>query len=149
MANCPGQGRPSLLTLSGSFRYFAGMIKYFFFGLVVLLFFACGQPPQRNCEDFKTGKFSFTATINGEEKKTTFHRTLELEVDEYEGKVDSSSIRWINDCEYVLKNLNPKNKAEEKPIHIKILTTSESSYTFEYNIVGDNKKFKGTAKKVD
>ena len=110
------------------------MIKYFFFGLVVLLFFACGQPPQRNCEDFKTGKFSFTATINGEEKKTTFHRTLELEVDEYEGKVDSSSIRWINDCEYVLKNLNPKNKAEEKPIHIKILTTSESSYTFEYNI---------------
>tara|TARA_B100000949_G_C14286277_1_gene454397 strand:+ start:1856 stop:2269 length:414 start_codon:yes stop_codon:yes gene_type:complete len=137
------------LTLSGSFRYFAGMIKYFFFGLVVLLFFACGQPPQRNCEDFKTGKFSFTATINGEEKKTTFHRTLELEVDEYEGKVDSSSIRWINDCEYVLKNLNPKNKAEEKPIHIKILTTSESSYTFEYNIVGDNKKFKGTAKKVD
>ncbi|WP_127136614.1 DNA topoisomerase IV [Flagellimonas oceanensis] len=125
------------------------MIKYFFFGLVVLLFFACGQPPQRNCEDFKTGKFSFTATINGEEKKTTFHRTLELEVDEYEGKVDSSSIRWINDCEYVLKNLNPKNKAEEKPIHIKILTTSESSYTFEYNIVGDNKKFKGTAKKVD
>ncbi len=137
------------MTLSGSFRYFAGMIKYFFFGLVVLLFFACGQPPQRNCEDFKTGKFSFTATINGEEKKTTFHRTLELEVDEYEGKVDSSSIRWINDCEYVLKNLNPKNKAEEKPIHIKILTTSESSYTFEYNIVGDNKKFKGTAKKVD
>jgi hypothetical protein len=125
------------------------MIKYFFFGLVALLFFACGQPPQRNCEDFKTGKFSFTATINGEEKKTTFHRTLELEVDEYEGKVDSSSIRWINDCEYVLKNLNPKNKAEEKPIHIKILTTSESSYTFEYNIVGDNKKFKGTAEKVD
>ena len=117
--------------------------------LTILLFLACGQPPQRNCEDFKTGNFSFTATVNGEEKKTTFHRTLELEVDEYEGKVDSSSIRWINDCEYILKNLNPKNKAEEKPIHIKILTTTDSSYTFEYNVVGDNRKFKGTAHKID
>lgn len=115
----------------------------------MLLFLACGQPPQRNCNDFKTGKFSFTATINGEEKKTTFNRTTDLEVDEFEGKTDSSSVRWINDCEYVLKNLNPKNKAEEKPIHIKILTTTESSYTFEYSVVGDNRKFKGTAHKID
>lgn len=136
------------MTLSTTFRYFVGMIKYIPSGFLLLLFLACGQPPERNCEDFKTGKFSFTATINGEEKKTTFYRTLEIEVDEFEGKKDSSSIRWINDCEYVLKNLNPKNKAEEKPIHIKILTTKESSYTFEYNIVGDNKKFKGTAHKI-
>ncbi|WP_293295270.1 DNA topoisomerase IV [Allomuricauda sp.] len=116
---------------------------------VVLLCFSCGQPPERNCEDFKTGTFSFKATINGEEKETIFRRTMDLEVDEFEGKTDSSSVRWINDCEYVLKNLNPKSKAEEKPIHIKILTTSGSSYTFEYNIVGESKKFKGTAHKID
>ncbi|AEM72098.1 hypothetical protein Murru_3077 [Allomuricauda ruestringensis DSM 13258] len=125
------------------------MTKHLLFGSIILLFLACGQPPQRNCNDFKTGKFSFTATINGEEKKTIFNRTTDLEVDEFEGKTDSSSVRWINDCEYVLKNLNPKNKAEEKPIHIKILTTTESSYTFEYNVVGDNRKFKGTAHKID
>ena len=116
---------------------------------VVLLCFSCGQPPERNCEDFKTGTFSFKATINGEEKETIFRRTMDLEVDEFEGKTDSSSVRWINDCEYVLKNLNPKSKAEEKPIHIKILTTSGSSYTFEYNIVVESKKFKGTAHKID
>ena len=137
------------MTLSSSFRYFVNMTKYLFSAFILLIFLACGQPPERNCNDFKTGNFTFTATVNGEEKKTTFSRTLDLEVDEYEGKVDSSSIRWINDCEYVLKNLNPKNKAEEKPIHIKILTTTESSYTFEYNVVGDNRKFKGTAHKTD
>lgn len=137
------------MTLSLTFRYFVYMTKHLFSAVISLIFVACGQPPQRNCKDFKTGNFTFTATVNGEEKKTTFSRTLELEVDEYEGKVDSSSIRWINDCEYVLKNLNPKNKAEEKPIHIKILTTTESSYTFEYNVVGDNRKFKGTAHKID
>lgn len=137
------------MTLCPTFRYFVGMIKYFFLGFIPLLFLACGQPPQRDCKEFKTGEFTFTATIDGEEKVTTFKRTLDLEVDEFEGKKDSSSVRWINDCEYVLKNLNPKNKAEEKPIHIKILTTTESSYTFEYNIVGDNRKFKGTAHKID
>jgi len=124
------------------------MIKYLLFGVFVVLFGACKQPPQRNCSDFKTGKFSFTATIDGEEKKTVFYRTLDMEVDEFEGKKDSSSIRWINDCEYVLKNLNPKNMAEEKSIHIKILTTTDSSYTFEYNAIGDKRKFKGTAYKI-
>ena len=124
------------------------MIKQLSYGLVFLLVFACKQPPQRNCNDFKTGEFSFTTTINGEEKTTFFTRTLKMEVDEFEGKKDSSSIRWINDCEYVLKNLHPKNMEEEKSIHIKILTTTDSSYTFEYNAIGDKRKFKGTAYKV-
>lgn len=124
------------------------MAKQLFFGLLLVFFLACGPAPKRNCNDFKTGTFTFTAVIDGEEKKTTFHRTLDIEVDEFEGKKDSSSIRWINDCEYVLKNLNPKNKAEEKPIHIKILSTTDSSYTFEYGVVGDTRKFKGTAHRI-
>jgi len=135
--------------VSRSFRYFVLMIRRLFSSLVIVFMFACGQPPERNCKDFKTGSFSFKANINGEEKETVFRRTEKMEIDEFEGKVDSSSIRWINDCEYILKNLNPKNKAEERPIHIKILTTSGSSYTFEYNIVGENKKFKGTAEKIE
>ncbi len=116
-----------------------------FFGLFVL---SCSTPPERNCKDYRTGRFSFSTTIDGETKKTTFHRTETIEVDFFEGKQDSSSVRWINDCEYVLKNLNPRNKAEEKSIHIKILTTTDSSYTFEYNAIGDTRKFKGTAFKI-
>ncbi|MDC6364591.1 MULTISPECIES: DNA topoisomerase IV [Flavobacteriaceae] len=124
------------------------MTKFYFLGLVFFAFWACQNPPQRNCSDFKTGEFSFSTIIDGEEKITTFIRTLEREIDYYEGKQDTSSVRWINDCEYVLKNINPKNKAEEKSIHIKILTTTDSSYTFEYNAIGDTKKFKGTAHKI-
>ena len=112
-------------------------------------FFSCSTPPKRNCADFKTGKFSFSTEIDGEEKKTTFQRTESIEIDFFEGKQDTSAIRWINDCEYVLRNLNPKNKAEEKSIHIKILTTTDSSYTFEYNAIGDTRKFKGTAFKIE
>ncbi|WP_298926874.1 DNA topoisomerase IV [uncultured Allomuricauda sp.] len=124
------------------------MMKQIILGALLITFSACNEPPQRNCKNFKTGDFSFTSIINGEEKTTTFSRTLEIEVDNFEGKQDTSSIRWINDCEYVLKNKNPKNKAEEKSIHIKILTTSDSSYTFEYNAIGDKRKFKGTAYKI-
>ena len=116
--------------------------------LVLLACFACQQPPNRNCTDFKTGDFSFTTIIDGVEKTTTFSRYGNREVDVFEGHRDTSSVRWLNDCEYVLKNLNPKNKAEEKSIHIKILTTSDSSYTFEYNAIGDKRKFKGTAYKI-
>lgn len=124
------------------------MTKYIYSGVLLLFIIACNRPPQRNCSDFKIGEFTFTTTLNGEEKTTRFSRTLEMEVDEFEGKIDSSSVRWINDCEYVLKNMNPKNKEEEKSIHIKILTTTDSSYTFEYNAIGDKRKFKGTAIKI-
>ncbi|PWL39000.1 DNA topoisomerase IV [Flagellimonas aquimarina] len=124
------------------------MMKQIVLSLLLMTLFSCNEPPQRNCTNFKTGEFSFTSVVNGEEKTTTFSRTLEMEVDYFEGKQDTSSVRWINDCEYVLKNVNPKSKAEEKSIHIKILTTSDSSYTFEYNAIGDKRKFKGTAHKI-
>lgn len=121
------------------------MLKYIwaFFGFLVLA--QCSPPPDRNCKDFKTGKFTFTTEISGKTTQTSFERFENIEVESFEGKRDTSEIRWINDCEYVLKNKNPKSKAEEKSIHIKILTTTDSSYTFEYGAVGESKKFRGTA----
>ena len=46
-------------------------------------------------------------------------------------------MRWINDCEYIVKKLRPKNRNEEKAIHMKILTTQGDTYTFEYNVAAD------------
>ncbi len=116
--------------------------------LLTLLFTSC-YSPERNCEDFKTGTFEFEAMVGTEILKTTFVRNDSIEIDYFEGKADTSSVRWINDCEYIVKKLNPKSMAEEKAIHMKILTTDKNSYTFEYNIVGQNKKERGTAIKVD
>ena len=64
---------------------------------------------ERNCKDYRTGDFKFTFLVDGKEKTGTFTRSENLSIDYFEGKVDSSSIRWINDCEFVLKKLNPKN----------------------------------------
>lgn len=108
---------------------------------------SCYQP-ERDCKRFKNGTFTFTSTINNEEKTTTFVRYKNIEIDYYEGKSDTSSVRWINDCEYVVKKLKPRNKAEEKSIHMKIRSTTDSSYTFEYGIVGETNKSVGIAIKI-
>jgi hypothetical protein len=109
---------------------------------------------ERNCTDFKTGTFEFNYIIDGEEKTGRFVRTDSLNIDYFENKIDTASIRWINDCEFVMKKLHPKNMSEEKAIHMKILTTDKDSYTFEYSLaVKETNKSrrveKGVARKVN
>lgn len=123
------------------------MQKLLTLGLAVLLL-SCFQT-QRNCSDFKTGKFYSEVNINGVLYTSTFTRTKDNQVEFYEGKTDSSDVRWINDCEVVFKTIHPKNMAEQKDIHLKILSTTDSSYTYEYSYVGETKKQQGIAYKMD
>jgi hypothetical protein len=115
--------------------------------LLLLIFTGC-YSPERDCTSYRTGTFEFETYLNGEIVTSKFVRNDSIEVDYFQGKTDTSSVRWINDCEYILKNLNPKNRAERQPIHIKILTTGKDSYIFEYGLVGDSKKEKGEVKRV-
>jgi len=114
---------------------------------ILLVLISCYNV-NRNCKDFKTGKFQSEITINGVKKQTTSIRNDSIVIETYEGKTDTASIRWINDCEYILQKINPKSSAEKKAISIKILTTSENSYTFEFGIVGNNIRQKGNAKRI-
>ena len=115
--------------------------------LIGLLTASCYQR-ERNCTDFKTGQFEFRAEVNGQEMVSTFVRTATYEIETFEGKVDTSSIRWVNDCEYIVQKLHPKNMAEKKAVHMKILTTKDNSYEFEFGIVGDANKGRGTLVKT-
>ncbi|WP_339624087.1 hypothetical protein [uncultured Winogradskyella sp.] len=101
--------------------------------LPALMLFSC-YTIERDCTDFKTGEFEFKYTVDGKENTGRFTRTDLYNIDYYEGKVDSSSVRWINDCEFILKKLNPTNQSEKEAIHMKILSTSENAYTFEYKL---------------
>ncbi len=124
-------------------------MKYLFF-LLFLPFLSCIEQPERNCSDFKTGEFEYTYTINDKETTARFSRTETLEVD-YHGKhIDSIAVRWINDCEYVLKTINPKTMAQKKAIHIKILSTKGNTYTFESKIINDpqQRTSRGTVTKL-
>ena len=124
-------------------------INYRIFYLFVFsILFASCYDVEQNCTQFKTGNFRFENKINGIKKNTVFKRTESLEIETYEGKTDTSTIRWINDCEYVLRKLHPKNRQEEKALDIRILSTSKDGYVFEYGLVGSEKKQKGTVTKI-
>ena len=112
------------------------------------LIFASCYNVEHDFKKFKTGKFKFEYQINGINKVTFFERNDSIEIETFEGKTDTSTIRWVNDGEYILKKLNPKNSAEKKAINMKILTTSKKSYTFEFGLVGSDEKQRGTVEKI-
>ncbi len=114
-----------------------------------LLLASCLQQPDRNCTAFTTGTFRFEHEIDGVKKVSFFKRTKTLQIETYEGKTDTASIRWVNDCEFVLEKLHPKSYRERQAIGMKILTTSKNSYTFEFGIVGSEETQIGTATKIN
>lgn len=122
-------------------------MKKITFLLPLVLLMSC-YDAERNCKDFKTGKFKFEYEIDGVKKTTLFERNDSIEIENFEGKTDTATIRWVNDCEYILEKTHPKNKDEEKAILMKILTTTKDSYTFEFGMVGNDSKQKGTVVKI-
>lgn len=121
-------------------------MRTFFAASLLILATSCYQV-ERNCSDFKTGTFTFEAVSGTEIFTTRIVRNDSIEIEYFKESVDTAEIRWINDCEYILRKLNPKNMAEEKAIHIKILTTKGNSYTFEFNEVGKPDKSRASAVK--
>lgn len=115
--------------------------------LVAISLVSC-YSPEKNCKDFHTGTFKFETYINGELVTSTFIRNDSIEIEKFQGKVDTSSVRWVNDCQYILRNLNPDNMAEEKAIEMRILTTNKNGYTFEYGVVGEDQKSRGSVTRV-
>ncbi len=116
--------------------------------LFTILLFSCSDH-ERNCKDFRIGTFEFTQNIEGKKHTSTFIRTENLQIETYNGKTDTASVRWVNDCEFILQKRHPKNMNERKAISMKILFTEKNSYTFEYSFVGSNKKERGLVKKLD
>lgn len=119
------------------------------FGLIMLICLTSCYNIERNCTDYKTGTFYSEVIIDDVTYKSQFERFKTTQVETYNSKIDSSKLRWINDCEVIFKTINPKNRAERKDVHLKILTTTDSSYTFEYSYVGETKKQKGTAYRLN
>ena len=116
--------------------------------LIPMLVFGCYQA-ERNCGTFKTGSFESTIIIDETPYISTFVRNDSIQVENFQGKTDSASVRWINDCEVVFRTINPKSMAAKKDVHLKILSTTDSTYTFEYSYVGEAFKQRGIAKRID
>ena len=117
--------------------------------LFALSLFACQKQPDCNPKDFKTGKFEFTQNVNGKKEITKFERTDKFQIETYNDRTDTASVRWVNDYEFILQKLHPRNMAEKKAISMRFITTKGKTYTFEYSFVGESKKQMGTVTKIN
>ena len=125
-------------------------INPYFFLIMILVYLTSCYNVERNCINFHTGEFEFSSIVNGTLKTSYFTRTEKLEIETYEGKIDSASIRWVNDCECILTKLNPVSNQDKRPVQIKILSTTSDTYVLEYSIVGKaGNKQRGTIKKIN
>ena len=116
--------------------------------IVAFLFTSCFNV-ERNCIDFKTGVFEFSTEVNDSIVTSTFTRTNEFEIELYNGIKDSSTIKWVNNCEFLLTKLNPRTNQERRPVRIKILRTYGDKYDFEFSQVNDPQKIsRGTVKRI-
>jgi hypothetical protein len=117
--------------------------------LLLLLLTSCYNS-ERNCKEFQVGSFEFQSISDkGDTLKTRFKRTKELEIGYFNNNIDSNSVKWVSDCECIYKKINPKSLNERKPVQMKILSTFEDTYVFEYSFVGDIKNTqRGLAKKI-
>jgi len=114
--------------------------------LSVLFAFISCEEVERDCNTYKTGQFKVNK-VDSLISETRITRTEVYQIEEFEqyykrdfnGKLikqtekhkDTFLINWVNDCEFVLKKIHPKNKLERKAFFIKILTTNVNSYFFE------------------
>jgi len=119
-------------------------MKYFYI-LILISFYNCNLNQERLCNDFKNGSFKSVISIEGVEYTSIFKRNDSIQVETFNNVIDSSYVRWINDCEVVFTTINPKNILQKKPVLVKILRTFKDSYDFEYSYVGETTKQKGTA----
>ena len=112
--------------------------KYSLFFLIFLNY-SCYKV-ERNCSNFRFGTFKYERVIGNKLSTSFFIRHNDIEIEYYKNKIDTSKIKWVNECEFILRKLNPINNIEKKPISMKIISTHKNYYIFEFSLVGDNEK---------
>ena len=115
---------------------------------MLLLIFSCYKV-ERNCSNFRFGTFKYERVIGNKLSTSFFIRDNDIEIEYYNNKIDTSKIKWVNECEFLLTKIRPKTNQEKRPIRIKILRTYGDQYDFEFSAVNNPDKIsRGTVKRV-
>ena len=125
------------------------LLKRFLVTSIFIYLLGCNLP-ERNCLDYKNGDFEFSTVINNEVITSKFSRRDSIEIEYFENKIDTSFVNWVSDCAFILRKKNPVKSSDKKAVNMKILSTSNNGYVFEFSIVGDKKNiFRGEAIKIN
>ncbi|MCP9198859.1 tetratricopeptide repeat protein [Gramella sp. GC03-9] len=98
------------------------------------------KEPEKNCSDFKTGKFKMGGT-NGR-RLVLIERTdnIQIETSVKDNSVTTMKIEWIDDCSYILKYTESTNPEMDeyigKELNVSIIGTSEDNMRFKATMNG-------------
>jgi hypothetical protein len=121
----------------------------FILATIPITIFSC-TIPEKNCSKFKVGEFNFVAKTNTGVYNSKSIRNDSIEIEYFGNTIDTSKITWVSECEYILRKLKPKNISDQKAVSVKIISSSENSYVFEYSFVGDKEnRARGNAYRTD
>ena len=108
--------------------------------LVLALTTSCSAQ-EKKCSDFKIGSFIYSDPLYANLKVIRTDST-QIEIDVKSGFEMQSSIKWIDDCNYLLTTTKVLNadleKALGKTIEVEIVETKFDSYTLRSNSENGN-----------
>lgn len=107
---------------------------------------SCIKNSTVHMDDFKKGRFKTLLDDNDVVSFAT--RNDSIQIEEFNGVMDTFRINWLDQFEYELLKKNPKTLLDSTPFYVKIISVKENSYQFQANYKGSNFKQKGTATKV-
>ncbi len=123
------------------------MKSVFGYALLFVSLTAC-YTPKKDCKKYHTGSFEYQALIDGKLQTAKIKRTDSFLID-YSHKIpDTSTVRWINNCTYIVTKYHPKTLQDKQAYQVRIITTDKDSYTFEFSKVGGTKAKTFTAKRI-
>ena len=68
---------------------------------------------ERNCSNFRFGTFKYERIVGDKLSTSFFIRNNDIEIEYFNNRIDTSSISWVNECEFVLKKQNPGTNLEK------------------------------------
>lgn len=127
-------------------------MKRFFILLIVIIIVGCNAP-LRDCTDFKNGTYRISDKERGFESIIIRNDSIQIEKNNTQNTETKYLITWSTDCEYSLKIIEgPKAVMKfykDKPLHIRVTSTTEGKYTFEATTEGVDQIRTNTAYKID
>ncbi len=112
--------------------------------LLVLFIISCKENTG-DINQFRTG--TFNTFLEGTDITSIAVRNDSIQIETYNNHIDSFSIKWKSNFEYVLQKINPETALDSIPFHVRITGFKNNSYTFKASYKGSNFKQKGRAKK--
>ncbi len=117
-----------------------------FLSLLLMLFIFSCDTERINILELREG--TFETTLPDKNVKSIAFRDKNIQIETYNNKKDTFTIKWLSNFEYELLKINPKSSLDSVPFIVKITKLSHNGYSFKAHYKGSKYIQKGEAIKL-